>query len=58
MDKNMTDEERADFLLGALRIDRDQPSVLKLLSKSKGVEWDALKNTLSAEPLEREARRG
>ncbi len=58
MDKNMTDEERADFLLGALRIDRDQPSVLKLLSKSKGVEWDALKNTLSAEPLEREAREG
>lgn len=56
MDRKPKKEELVDYLLGVLRIDREFPSILKLLAREKGFEWEKIKNTKMADELESEAK--
>lgn len=56
MDRKQQKEELVDYLLGVLRIDREFPSILKLLARGKGLTWDNIKDTQMADELENEAK--
>jgi cobaltochelatase CobN len=56
MDEKPARDELVDYLLGVLRIDREYPSILKLLASEKGLEWDHIKYTRKADNLESEAK--
>ncbi|MHA1304689.1 MAG: cobaltochelatase subunit CobN, partial [Candidatus Heimdallarchaeaceae archaeon] len=56
MDRKPTSEEIVDYLLGVLRIDREFPSILKLLAKEEGFNWDEIKDTKMGEELETQAK--
>jgi len=56
MDKKFTEEELVEYLLGVLRIDREFPSILKLLSQNMGYKWDEIKNSKLADELELKAK--
>lgn len=56
MDRKQQKEELVDYLLGVLRIDREFPSILKLLANEKGLNWDDIKDTKMADEVESEAK--
>lgn len=56
MDKKPVNEEIVDYLLGVLRIDREYPSILKLIAKRKGVEWGKIKDMKIADEIEAQAK--
>jgi cobaltochelatase CobN len=45
MDKQLSDRELRDCLLGALHFDREQPSLYTMCSRELGLDWQAVKNT-------------
>lgn len=49
MDKTPEKEELSDYLLGVLRIEREYPSILKLIAAKEGKEWDELTVTQKSE---------
>ncbi|MCM8760261.1 MAG: cobaltochelatase subunit CobN, partial [Candidatus Omnitrophica bacterium] len=55
MDRKFTEEEMVDYLLGVLRIDREFPSILKLLAKQKELDWDKIKESKLADEIESHA---
>lgn len=56
LDENLAQEQLVDYLLGVLRIDREHPSLLKLISQNKGLVWNDIKNTSLSEEIELEAK--
>lgn len=56
IDKKWSEEEILDYLLGVLRIDREFPSILKLIAKQKGLEWEEIKGSRFADEIEKEAK--
>ncbi len=56
MDKKFSEEEIIDYLLGVLRIDREFPSILKLLANHRGLDWDKVKETKLANEIENQAK--
>lgn len=56
MDRKLTEDEMIDYLLGVLRIDREFPSILKLLAKQKGLDWEKIKEAKLADEIESHAR--
>jgi len=56
MDKKPTKEELLDYLLGVLRIDREYPSILKLVAKEEGLDWEEVKDTRMADEIETKAK--
>jgi len=56
MDRKLTKEELIDYLLGVLRIDRKYPSILKLVAKQKGFDWEEIKDMKTADKIETEAK--
>lgn len=57
LDKTPPKKDMVDYLLGVLRIDREYPSVLKLLSRQKNLIWENIKDTSAGEEIEEEARK-
>jgi len=56
MDRKPTKEELVDYLLGVLRIDREYPSILKLVAKEEGLDWEEIKDTRIADEIETKAK--
>lgn len=56
MDRKLNDEELIEYLLAALRIERDHPSILEIISSQKGLDWESVKYTKAGEELESEAK--
>ncbi len=56
MDKKLGEEEMIDYLLGVLRIDREFPSILKLVANNNGLDWDKVKETKLATEIENQAK--
>ncbi len=56
MDRKLTKEELIEYLLGVLRIDREFPSILKLVSEKMGYQWDQIKNSKISDEIEAKAR--
>jgi cobaltochelatase CobN len=56
MDKKLTQEELIEYLLGVLRIDREFPSILKLISEKFGYQWEDIKNTKIGVSIEKQAQ--
>ncbi|MGC8979635.1 cobaltochelatase subunit CobN, partial [Caldisericum sp.] len=52
MDRKLTEEEMIGYLLGVLRIDREFPSILKLLAKQRGLDWDKIKDLKLSDEIE------
>ncbi|MHA1293445.1 MAG: magnesium chelatase subunit H [Promethearchaeota archaeon] len=57
MDKKCDKDALIEYLLGVLRIDREYPSILKLIAKEKGFNWDQIKDTKIADDVEIDARK-
>jgi len=57
MDRKLGDNELLDYLLGVLRIDREFPSILKLLANEKGFDWEEIKDTKKADEIEEHAKK-
>ncbi len=56
MDRTLKDEELLEYLLGVLRIDREYPSILKLIARKMGYSLDNLEDVRILEDVEAEAR--
>ena len=56
MDRKPGEEEMIDYLLGVLRLDREFPSILKLLAVERGLDWDKIKDSMTAGEIENYAR--
>ena len=56
MDRKLTKEELIEYLLGVLRIDREFPSILKLVSEKMGYQWEEVKNSKIGDDIEVQAR--
>ena len=56
MDRKPSREELVDYLLGVLRIDREYPSILKLIAEKKGLNWEEIRDTKVADEIEAKAR--
>ncbi len=56
MDREWSKEECVDYLLGVLRVDREFPSILRLIAEQKGLDWDKIRGSRYAEEIEREAK--
>ncbi len=56
IDRKPTREELIDYLFGVLRIEREYPSILKLISKREGLDSEAIKNTKIADEIEIKAK--
>lgn len=56
MDRKPTKEELVDYLLGVLRIDRENPSILKLVAKKKEFNWEEIKDTRTIDEIETQAK--
>ena len=56
IDRKFTKEELIDYLLGVLRIDREFPSILRLLANKKGYSWEKIKDSKIADKIEDCAR--
>ncbi|MHA1685543.1 MAG: cobaltochelatase subunit CobN [Candidatus Heimdallarchaeaceae archaeon] len=56
MDRQPSKEETIDYLLGVLRIDREYPSILKLLAKQRGLDWEIIKDTKKGDEIEKIAK--
>ncbi|MGQ9465849.1 MAG: magnesium chelatase subunit H, partial [bacterium] len=56
MDKIQSKDDLIDYLLGVLRIDREFPSILRLVSKEKGYDWEKIVNTKIVDEIEKQAR--
>ena len=56
MDRKPTREELLDYLLGVLRIDREYPSILKLVAEKEGLSWEEVKETKLADEIETRAK--
>jgi len=56
MDRKPSKEELIDYLLGVLRIDREYPSILKLLARKEGFDWEEVKDTKIADEIETKAK--
>ena len=52
IDRKFTREELIDYLLGVLRIDREYPSILRLLANEKGYSWDKIKDLKIVDEIE------
>lgn len=57
MDRKLTEDEIINYLLGVLRIDREFPSILKLLAKQRGFDWEKIKESKIADEIESNARK-
>jgi len=57
MDKKLGEEELLDYLLGVLRIDREFPSILKLLANERGLNREKIKGTKIADEIEEHAKK-
>lgn len=56
MDRKPTKEELVEYLLGVLRIDREYPSILKLVAEKEGFSWEKVRETKLADEIETRAR--
>jgi cobaltochelatase CobN len=56
MDRKPSKEELIDYLLGVLRIDREFPSILKLLAREKESDWEKIRDTRMADEIETQAK--
>jgi len=56
MDRKPVKEEMIDYLLGVLRVDREFPSILKLLAERSGQVWEEIKCSKIGEEIEKQAR--
>ena len=56
MDRKSGKEELVDYLLGVLRIDREFPSLLKLIAEENEVDWEEIKDTRMADKIEMQAK--
>jgi len=56
LDRKFTEEEIVEYLLGVLRIDREFPSILKLVSEKFGYRWEEIKDTKTGDAVEEKAR--
>jgi len=52
MDTKPSSDELVEYLFGVLRIDREFPSILKLISEKHGYEWEKIKNSKIANEIE------
>ena len=52
IDRKSSNEELVDYLFGVLRIDREFPSILKLLAEERGIDWAKIKGTKNADEIE------
>jgi len=57
IDRIPTKEELVDYMLGVLRVDREFPSILKLLAKEKSIDWERAKDTRMGDEIETEAKK-
>ncbi len=56
MDRQWEEQEMANFLFGALRHDREFPSILKIVAREEGLEWEEVKGTARGDSIETTAR--
>ncbi len=56
MNRKFTEEEMIDYLLGVLRIEREFPSILKLIAKQKALDWDKVRESNIADEIESQAK--
>ncbi len=52
MDKVWSLDEKSDYLAGVLRLDREFPSLNKIISQRKNLEWEKIKNSTKGEQVE------
>ncbi|MHA1392052.1 MAG: magnesium chelatase subunit H [Promethearchaeota archaeon] len=45
MDYKLSNDDIINYLIGVLRIDREFPSILKLIANNLGLDWDSVKNS-------------
>ncbi|MDI6644037.1 MAG: cobaltochelatase subunit CobN [Methanobacteriaceae archaeon] len=57
LDEIPENERLVDYLLGVLRIDRDYPSILKLIAEKEDKKWDKIKDSYQADKIEMEAKK-
>ncbi|MGC9516070.1 MAG: magnesium chelatase subunit H [Methanomicrobiales archaeon] len=57
LDKIPENQEMVDYLLGVLRIDREYTSLLKLLAKKEGKNWQKIKDTQLSDSIEKKAKK-
>jgi len=56
MDKKLSSDELVEYLFGVLRVDREFPSILKLISEKNGYEWEKIKNSKLVNEIEVQAK--
>ncbi|MEW5920590.1 MAG: cobaltochelatase subunit CobN [Bacillota bacterium] len=56
MDRKWEEPEMAAYLFGALRHDREFPSILKVVAREEGAEWAEIKGTSRGDSVETTAR--
>ncbi len=56
MDRVWQENELAAYLYGVLRHDREFPSLLKILAREEGLEWEDIKGTARGDSIETTAR--
>lgn len=57
MDSKFDDAAVVDYLLGVLRMDREYPSLFRLIAEKRGLNWEEIKDTKKEEEILQEARR-
>ncbi|MHA1310063.1 MAG: magnesium chelatase subunit H [Candidatus Helarchaeota archaeon] len=55
MDRKYNKKELLEYLLSTLRIDREFPSIFKLVSKQKNLDWEKIKESKISKSIEKEA---
>ena len=58
LDKQYSDQELRDCLLGTLHFDREQPSLYSLCARALDLDWQAVKNTPEGERVRDSCRTG
>ncbi|MCX7726955.1 MAG: cobaltochelatase subunit CobN, partial [Chitinispirillaceae bacterium] len=57
IDRKFNEREVIEYLLAVLRIEREFPSILKLMAIQKGLDWDKIKDSKVGDEIEQESRR-
>ncbi|GAB4316428.1 MAG: cobaltochelatase subunit CobN [Methanobacteriaceae archaeon] len=57
LDEIPRNERLVDYLLGVLRIDREYPSILKLIAEKNDENWENIKDSRQADKFEIEAKK-
>jgi len=57
MDHKLTREQMIDYLFAVLRIDREYPSLLKIISLNEGQNWEQIKDTKLGDDMAKKAKK-